>query len=153
MASKRRLWFAVSQTPDSRRVIRLNPALRGTLKRCAILCAAEELAGLETELSVVLLGEAEMLELNNRILGHDWHTDIITVELDRESDRLEAELYLGVMMARENAVRYRATLEDELSRLVIHGLLHLAGYDDHTPVGKKRMRNRERFFLRKSEQY
>ncbi len=111
-----------------------------------------ELPEYSIQLSVITMDDDEILALNNSVLGHDWFTDILTVEIEREKDALEAEIYLGVQQAQANALKYRNSIEDELIRLIVHGMLHLAGYDDHTPEGKKRMRQRERFFIRKSVQ-
>lgn len=99
------------------------------------------------DLSIVFMSDEELLSLNNSSLGHDWYTDIITFEIERTVDALEAELYLSVDRAAENARKARVTLEYELVHLVIHGLLHLAGYDDHETTAKKLMKRRERFYL------
>jgi probable rRNA maturation factor len=100
-------------------------------------------------LSVVLYSDEELLQLNISSLGHDWYTDILTFEIDRTETTLEAELYLSVERASENAKTREKSLKSELALLVIHGLLHLAGMDDHEALQKKRMANRQRFFLAK----
>lgn len=85
--------------------------------------------------------------MNQSSLGHDWYTDILTFEIERSADRLEAELYLSVDRARENAKRAHVSLPQELVHLVLHGVLHLAGYDDKVPKAQNQMRARERFYL------
>ncbi len=122
------------------------------MKLAAKLVGQAELPDFSIDLSVIGMDDPEILELNNSLLGHDWFTDIITVEIERDEKSLEAEIYIGIEQALANAEKYRNSTEEELVRLIVHGLLHLAGYDDHTAAGKKRMRERERFFIRKSVQ-
>jgi rRNA maturation RNase YbeY len=108
----------------------------------------QELLKIRTlKLGIVLMNDEELLEMNRQVLKHDFYTDILTFEIEREQTALEAELYFSLDRARENALQYKVTLRNELARLAIHGMLHLAGYDDKNPAGKKRMRERERFFL------
>jgi len=101
----------------------------------------------QMKLGIVFMSDKELLEMNRKVLRHDFYTDILTFEIEREKATLEAELYFSLDRASENALQYQATLRNELARLVIHGMLHLAGYDDKDAVGKKRMREKERFFL------
>ncbi len=98
-------------------------------------------------LTVILESDEELRELNVRALDHDYYTDIITFEIDREEHVIEAELYISIERARENALRFKASNRNELARLVIHGMLHLAGYGDKLAADKKRMRRKERYFL------
>ena len=99
------------------------------------------------KLGIVLLSDEELLEMNRNVLGHDFYTDILTFEIERKGNYLEAELYFSLDRAQENALRYKVSLRNELVRLAIHGMLHLAGYDDKTSIGKKKMRKMEQEFL------
>ena len=99
------------------------------------------------KLGIVLLTDDELLKLNKEALGHDYYTDILTFEIERKNNALEAELYFSLDRARENALRYKVTLRNELARLAIHGMLHLAGYDDKSPAAKKNMRKKEQEFM------
>jgi rRNA maturation RNase YbeY len=120
------------------------------LKLAARFVSETELPALShVSISVVLLSDEELLEMNRSSLGHDWYTDIITFEIERSTDALEAELYLSVDRARENAGRAGVSLERELIHLVIHGVLHLAGYEDKAASAKNQMRACERFYLAK----
>src|SRR6185436_13007762 len=101
------------------------------------------------KLTIVFQTDDELLELNKQALGHDYYTDILTFEIERDSNSLEGELYISLDRAKENALRYKETLRNELARLAIHGMLHLAGYDDKTPAGKRTMRKKEKEFLGK----
>ena len=103
----------------------------------------------QMKLGIVLMTDEELLEMNKRVMKHDFYTDILTFEIDRIEGFLEAELYFSYDRARENALRYKVSLRNELAHLAIHGMLHLAGYDDKKPSAKKKMQEREKFFLEK----
>jgi rRNA maturation RNase YbeY len=143
-----KLTFTLTETAAARASYPIPKTLIAEMKRLARSVTSTELAEVETfELSVVLQSDSELLQLNQTSLGHDWYTDIITFEIERTVDSLEAELYLSVDRARDNARKAKITTERELVHLVIHGILHLAGYDDHDPGAKKLMKQRERFYL------
>ena len=104
---------------------------------------------IKMKLGIVLLSDEELLEMNRNVLGHDFYTDILTFEIERKGNALEAELYFSLDRAQENALRYKVSLRNELARLAIHGMLHLAGYDDKTSAAKGKMRKMEKDFLDK----
>ena len=126
----------------------MTPELRKALRGIAKTTASAEFPDLtEFELGINLLSDDELLAINVASLGHDYYTDILTFELERGVTSIEAEVYISVDRASDNAKRARVEYEEELRHLVVHGILHLAGYDDHDPIEKKRMRARERFHL------
>jgi len=79
---------------------------------------------------VVLVDDKEMKKLNRRFLNHNTTTDVITFPL--EKDPLYGEIYISLDTARRQAVEYGVGVINELSRLAVHGTLHLVGYDDST---------------------
>ncbi len=86
-----------------------------------------------------------LLKINNRFLGHNYPTDIITFDYSKKKLLFDAELYISLQDAKRNAKKYGVSLEQELMRLVIHGMLHLLGYDDKNVkkrVIMKKMENR-----------
>ena len=99
------------------------------------------------KLGIVLLSDEELLEMNKSVLQHDYYTDILTFEIERNDNHLESELYFSLDRAQENALHYKVSLRNELARLAIHGMLHLAGYDDKTSPAKRKMRKMEKEFL------
>lgn len=102
--------------------------------------------------SLVLCDDATIQALNHQFLGHDYPTDVLSFPLNAvtpEGARLLGEIIISVETAERNARRYRQPLEQELLRLVIHGTLHLLGYDDSTPDNRRRMRRKELAYLRK----
>ncbi len=110
--------------------------------------------GLEepVSISLVLCGDATIQALNRQFLGHDYPTDVLSFPLNApmpDGHRLLGEIVISVETAERNARRYRQPSERELLRLVIHGTLHLLGYDDSTPENRRRMRQKELAYLRK----
>ena len=142
--------FSFHQTAAARRALPISSKLRGAIKRSVETVAFREIDQLANfELSIIAMSDEELLDINRTSLGHDFLTDVITFKIERSAggESLEAEIYISVERARENARRFKQTFEKEIIHLVIHGILHLAGYSDKSPVAKKRMRNRERYYL------
>lgn len=101
---------------------------------------------LNFELDSLLLNfvsSAEILKINNKFLNHNYSTDIITFNYSEKCLVFDAEIYISLQDAEKNAKKYRISLEQELLRLVIHGVLHLLGYDD--------MSGKERIVMKKME--
>jgi rRNA maturation RNase YbeY len=84
--------------------------------------------------------------MNRTHLDHDYYTDIITFDLS-DSEPIEGEIYISVDRVKENASTYGVSFEEELCRVMCHGLLHLIGYDDHSDADKQEMRAKETFCL------
>lgn len=92
--------------------------------------------------------DEKMLEINNKYLKHDYFTDIITFDL-RDNVSNDAEIYISVERVYENAMLLSLENEEELYRVCIHGMLHLAGFEDKTEAEKKEMRSLENKYLKK----
>lgn len=101
------------------------------------------------ELTVVFIGDKETKRLNRQFLHHNRTTDVISFRLDDAPDgkHLEGEVYVNIDQARRQAQAYRVSVQNEINRLVIHGILHLAGYDDRTKAQRSIMRLREDMYL------
>ncbi len=93
-------------------------------------------------LSVIFCSDPYILGINREYLGHDYYTDIITFDYT-EGDKVSGDLFISIDTVRANAVEYGTTFPDELHRVIVHGLLHLIGYDDHTPDDIATMRAKE----------
>ncbi len=94
-------------------------------------------------LNFIFCTDAYLLELNRKYLNHDYYTDIITFPYRQYPQPLEADIYISIDRVNENALQRGISFQDELLRVIIHGVLHLLGFDDHTPVEKARMREME----------
>lgn len=114
--------------------------LEGVLKGESILSA---------NLNVIYVNNDEILSLNKEYLNHDYYTDVITFSLMEEDikGKIDGEVYICVDVADEQAKDYKVSLTNELSRLAIHGCLHLCGYDDKDDDSKNKMRELENFYL------
>lgn len=97
-------------------------------------------------LTYVFCDDEYILETNREFLGHDYYTDIITFDYC-EGNRLSGDLFISVDSVRENAAFYGTEFADELNRVIVHGLLHLIGYDDHTEEDIAQMRAKENYYL------
>ncbi len=140
--------FSLTQTAQARKIFAIPAELRANMKQAAVLVAETDLPEIgKFDLSVVSMSDDELLEINRTALGHDWLTDVITFEIERSETALESEIYISVERAMENAKRFRRTVDMEIVHLIIHGVLHLAGYKDKTASARKQMRTRERWYL------
>lgn len=95
------------------------------------------------EISYQFCNNDRMLEMNKTYLGHEYHTDIITFDQDLGDNALYADILISVDQVAINAQEYNVSFEDELLRVMIHGVLHLCGLDDHTESDLKAMRSGE----------
>jgi probable rRNA maturation factor len=114
-----------------------------------LLC---QVAGInDYELGVHVVGSQEISQVNLTYLGHEGPTDVITFDHREDFHELEpvcGEIFLCPDEACMNARRFRTTWPQELVRYLVHGLLHLQGFDDLTPKGRRRMKRRENQWLR-----
>ena len=97
-------------------------------------------------INIIFCSDPYILEVNLKYLQHDYFTDIITVDYC-EKDILSGDLFISIDSVRENARYYGTAFEDELDRVMVHGLLHLIGYDDHTEEEIAVMRQKENYYL------
>jgi rRNA maturation RNase YbeY len=96
--------------------------------------------------SIIFCSDNYVLDTNVRYLHHDYFTDIITFDYC-EGKILSGDLFISVDSVRENSIHFNTKFDDELDRVIVHGLLHLIGYDDHTPEDQKMMRSKEDHYL------
>ena len=101
----------------------------------------------EGQLSVAVVDDATIHELNRRFLEHDYPTDVLSFVLEREGRRLEGEVVASAETAARAAAEYGWPADDELLLYVVHGTLHLVGHDDRTSGQRAAMRRQERRYL------
>jgi probable rRNA maturation factor len=103
----------------------------------------------EAEISLAFVDNPTIHRLNKRYLDHDEPTDVLSFPLSEpNSSKLAGELVIGAEVALAEATRQGHDVQAELTLYVIHGLLHLCGYDDHSDRDAARIRERERHYLR-----
>jgi len=86
-------------------------------------------------------------EINKKYLDHDYSTDIITFNYSGSHLELDGEIYISLDDALNSSHKYKVSLNSELKRLIIHGILHLSGYNDKDKKNKKRMKRKENNLL------
>lgn len=98
-------------------------------------------------ISIAVVDDPTMHDLNRRYLQHDYPTDVLSFLLEEDDDRLEGEIIISADYAAREAEQFAWSAQDEMLLYVIHGALHLAGYDDLEPEWKAEMRTKERQYL------
>jgi len=86
--------------------------------------------------------DAKILEINNEYLGHDYYTDIITFDYD-EGKTINGDIVISLDTVRYNAEKYKKDYDEELHRVIIHGILHLCGINDKGPGEREIMEQEE----------
>ena len=90
----------------------------------------------------MFVSDERILEVNNEYLGHDYYTDIITFDYD-EGDVINGDIVISLDTVRSNAAQFGKDYDDELRRVIIHGILHLCGIDDKGPGEREIMEAEE----------
>ena len=98
------------------------------------------------DISIIFCSDNYILDVNIKYLHHDYFTDVITFDYC-EGNRLSGDLFISIDSVRENSIEFGTDFDEELHRVIVHGLLHLIGYDDHTPEDQKVMRAKEDYYL------
>jgi probable rRNA maturation factor len=101
----------------------------------------------EAQISLALVDDALIAELNERYLRHAGPTDVLTFQFSQDKRPLAAEIVVSVETALRESRRRRLRPAEEIRLYVIHGLLHLCGHDDVTPAQRRRMNRRQRSLL------
>jgi rRNA maturation RNase YbeY len=97
--------------------------------------------------SYVFCTDEFLLKLNQQYLKHNTLTDILTFTLSETSLPIISEIYISIERVKENAEKLNVSFVEELYRVMIHGILHLCGYADHSHFEKQEMREKEDFYL------
>jgi len=117
-----------------------NVALPNIKKRATsnwIKVVAEEYGKKAGDVSYIFCDDAKILEINQTYLHHDFYTDIITFDYS-EGDRISGDIFISIDTVRSNAEKYGTNFDDELHRVIIHGILHLCGLKDKSEADSKK---------------
>jgi rRNA maturation RNase YbeY len=98
-------------------------------------------------LNYVFCSDTYLLEMNQSYLNHDTYTDIITFDNSETEVEIQGDIFISVDRVRENAQTFGINEQDELHRVMIHGLLHLLGYGDKSKAEKAKMTEKENYYL------
>jgi rRNA maturation RNase YbeY len=99
------------------------------------------------QLNYIFCSDTYLLKINQGYLKHNTLTDVITFNLSSKNEPIQGEIYISIERVKSNAKLYQVSMQNELSRVMIHGALHLCGYDDKTKRAKEEMRTREDYYL------
>jgi len=103
-------------------------------------------------ISIQWQSDDELLVVNRQFLDHDYYTDIITFDRNRGS-RVHGDLAISVDRVVDHAITQNIPLRDEFLRVVVHGVLHLCGHEDHTDEEKTRMRRLESGYIQMASKF
>jgi probable rRNA maturation factor len=119
----------------------------GARLRSAVTQILKDAGIASADISLALVDDATIHEVNRQYLGHDYPTDVISFVLDHTDGRLEGEVIVSADTAAATAARLGWPPENEVLLYVVHGALHLVGHDDQDPASLAAMRNAERQYL------
>lgn len=95
------------------------------------------------DLNYIFCSDDYVLQVNRDYLQHDYYTDIITFDQSEEDDKLEGDIFISVDRVADNAQQVGVSAEQEMRRVLAHGMLHLCGYGDKTDEEAAQMRAKE----------
>ena len=98
------------------------------------------------EINYIFCDDQSLLKKNQEYLKHDTFTDIITFDYT-EQNRINADIFISIERVKENAITFAVPFDNELRRVIIHGVLHLMGYKDKSKEDAEKMRSKENFYL------
>lgn len=126
-----------------------NESCRKTLPRNRIINTVKKIFNdanyNNVSINIIFLDNNEIKEINKKFLNHNYATDVISFCIENEP--MEGEIYISSEIARTNALEYNTTWTDELMRYVIHGVLHLIGYEDFSFTEREKMRKLENKYI------
>ncbi|MEO7987945.1 MAG: rRNA maturation RNase YbeY [Chryseolinea sp.] len=99
------------------------------------------------ELNFIFCSDNHLLQMNIDYLQHNTYTDIITFDTSEDDDLISGDIFISIDRVRDNANKFKNETDDELHRVIIHGVLHLIGYSDKTTNKKSIMRGKEDAYL------
>lgn len=122
-------------------------AVRALKSLAALVLAGENID--RADIQINLVDDAYMIQLNRTYLKKESTTDVLSFNLSEDTPAagLEGEVYIGLEQVKRQADDYQVTFENELQRMVVHGILHLIGYDDASIADKQIMTAREDEYL------
>lgn len=98
-------------------------------------------------LNYIFCSDTYLHKINVEYLDHDTFTDIITFDNSEDETTIEGDIFVSIERVKENSLTLNTVFDEELKRVIVHGLLHLCGYDDHTVEDKAEMRRLESEYI------
>ncbi len=101
------------------------------------------------QLNYIFCSDEYLLNINRQYLDHDFYTDIITFDNSEDDGMIEGDIFISIERVSENAAELHKSFEEELCRVLAHGVLHLVGFDDLEDEQEIEMRKKEDYYLAK----
>jgi probable rRNA maturation factor len=117
----------------------------GKIKKLVVKVISEE-GKISGDLNFILTNDETLRDMNRRYLKHNYFTDVISFGWG-DGNVVEGEIYISADKVKNNAQNYKVSYKNEMIRVIIHGTLHLCGYDDKSAVEKREMRRMEDVWL------
>lgn len=99
------------------------------------------------QINYIFCSDEYLLSINQQYLNHDFYTDIITFDNSDEEQTIEGDIFISIDRIKENAEQLSKVFYEELLRVLVHGVLHLVGYDDHEDKDELLMREKEDSYI------
>jgi len=119
----------------------------GTINAVRSVVKIERLGSMD--LNVIYINDKQMIALNGTYLSHRYTTDVLSFSLNDNKNQIEGEVYVNLDQAQRQAKEFKVSLREEYLRLVIHGVLHLLGYNDKKQSDRQCMTEKEYYYLSK----
>jgi rRNA maturation RNase YbeY len=131
----------------------LNPTIKPPFSRKSIVKIINKVMNGEDcdlyYININLITNREIRKINKKFLNHDYYTDVITFPYENCSSEIEGEIFISLNEVKRNSLFYKESFLDEFKRVLIHGCLHLTGYNDKTNRQKELIREKENFYMSK----
>jgi len=99
------------------------------------------------DVNIILCSDEFLNQLSLTYLSQDHLTDVMTFDFSEGDQVVSGDIYISLPRVRENAKKYKSFLKDEIHRVIVHGILHLSGYNDKRPRDRHRMTEKENLYL------
>ncbi|MEA3318246.1 MAG: rRNA maturation RNase YbeY [Bacteroidota bacterium] len=100
------------------------------------------------DLNYIFTSDKYLLEINKEYLSHNYYTDIVTFSYN-EKETISGDIFISIDTIRKNAEKFKVSEKDEIHRVIIHGILHLIGYNDKTDEEQNEMTKKENYYIDK----
>lgn len=106
----------------------------------------KEESKIQSDISYIFCDDEYLLDINKKYLNHDYYTDVITFDYTEEN-KISGDIFISIDRVKEHHKIYNTTFDNELQRVIIHGILHLIGYNDQTDEEQELMTQKEDYYL------